>query len=153
MAALRPSTGPAAGGPSNPHSRNNPPHRNNPVVSADPDHSTEENPADLIEIILGPNKDMRNITFIMKDEDHTLGNALRYIIMKNPEVEYCGYSIPHPSEAKLNIRIQTKKTTDAVEALKKGLNDLTNVCDHVYAQFVDEIAGGRYEYDPEAKWP
>jgi DNA-directed RNA polymerase subunit L len=27
--------------------------------------------------------------------------------MKNPDVEFCGYSIPHPSEAKLNLRIQT----------------------------------------------
>lgn len=25
----------------------------------------------------------------------------------SPEVELCGYSIPHPSEAKMNIRIQT----------------------------------------------
>lgn len=46
-------------------------------------------------------------TFQIDDEDHTLGNALRYIIMKNPEVELCGYSIPHPAEAKMNLRIQT----------------------------------------------
>ena len=26
---------------------------------------------------------------------------------RSPEVELCGYSIPHPSEAKLNLRIQT----------------------------------------------
>lgn len=26
---------------------------------------------------------------------------------RSPEVELCGYSIPHPSEAKMNIRIQT----------------------------------------------
>ncbi len=27
--------------------------------------------------------------------------------MFSPEVEFCGYSIPHPSEAKMNVRIQT----------------------------------------------
>lgn len=27
--------------------------------------------------------------------------------MLSPDVELCGYSIPHPSEAKMNIRIQT----------------------------------------------
>lgn len=27
--------------------------------------------------------------------------------MGSPEVELCGYSIPHPSEAKMNLRIQT----------------------------------------------
>jgi DNA-directed RNA polymerase subunit L len=25
----------------------------------------------------------------------------------SPDVEFCGYSIPHPSEAKMNLRIQT----------------------------------------------
>ncbi len=25
----------------------------------------------------------------------------------SPDVEFCGYSIPHPSEAKMNVRIQT----------------------------------------------
>ena len=28
-------------------------------------------------------------------------------IYLSPEVEFCGYSIPHPSEAKMNVRIQT----------------------------------------------
>lgn len=63
-------------------------------------------------------------SFEFEEEDHTLGNALRYMIMKkyidppqnnafaakcpcSPEVELCGYSIPHPSEAKMNLRIQT----------------------------------------------
>ncbi|CAG8763248.1 10770_t:CDS:2, partial [Racocetra fulgida] len=53
-------------------------------------------------------KDPTSLTFSINGEDHTLGNALRYVITLNsPEVEYCGYSIPHPSEDKLNIRIQT----------------------------------------------
>ncbi|KAG8419964.1 RNA polymerase subunit AC19, variant 2 [Metarhizium acridum] len=46
-------------------------------------------------------------SFEFTDEGHTLGNALRYIIMKNPDVEFCAYAIPHPSEPKMNIRIQT----------------------------------------------
>lgn len=28
----------------------------------------------------------------------------------SPDVEFCGYSIPHPSEAKMNIRIQSYGT-------------------------------------------
>ncbi|EZF25817.1 hypothetical protein H112_01848 [Trichophyton rubrum D6] len=46
-------------------------------------------------------------SFQFEGEDHTLGNALRYVIMKNPDVEFCGYTMPHPSEAKMNLRIQT----------------------------------------------
>lgn len=75
-------------------------------------------------------------SFEFKNEDHTLGNSLRYIIMKNPDVEFCGYSIPHPSEAVMNIRIQTYKGT-ALEALEKGLNDLMDLCDVVADKFTN----------------
>lgn len=47
------------------------------------------------------------VSFQIEREDHTLGNSLRYFISKNPDVEFCGYTIPHPSETKMNIRIQT----------------------------------------------
>jgi DNA-directed RNA polymerase I and III subunit RPAC2 len=77
-------------------------------------------------------------SFEFEDEDHTLGNALRYIIMRNPAVEFCGYSIPHPSEAKMNVRIQTYEGEDgttAIEALQKGLDDLMALCDVVTEKF------------------
>ncbi|KAI9746501.1 MAG: RNA polymerase subunit AC19 [Claussenomyces sp. TS43310] len=74
-------------------------------------------------------------SFEFTGEDHTLGNALRYIIMKNPDVEFCGYSIPHPSEPKMNIRIQTYENTTAVDALDKGLDDLMDLCDVVADKF------------------
>jgi DNA-directed RNA polymerase I and III subunit RPAC2 len=74
--------------------------------------------------------------------------------MKNPDVEFCAYAIPHPSEPKMNVRIQTFGTlqqtiavaevltdalldsTTAVEALEKGLRDLQELCDVVTDQFV-----------------
>jgi len=74
-------------------------------------------------------------SFQFPDEGHTLGNALRYVIMKNPLVEFCGYTIPHPSEAKMNVRIQTYEDTTAVEALEKGLDDLMDLCDVVTEKF------------------
>ncbi|MCJ1307522.1 RNA polymerase subunit AC19 [Agyrium rufum] len=74
-------------------------------------------------------------SFEFEGEDHTLGNALRYMIMKNPEVEFCGYSIPHPSEAKMNVRIQTYDGTTALEALEKGFDDLADLCDIVTDKF------------------
>ncbi|KJK77656.1 hypothetical protein H634G_07395 [Metarhizium anisopliae BRIP 53293] len=67
-------------------------------------------------------------SFEFTDEGHTLGNALR------PDVEFCAYAIPHPSEPKMNIRIQTYSGT-AVDALKKGLVDLQDVCDVVSDEF------------------
>ncbi|CAG61912.1 uncharacterized protein GVI51_L03685 [Nakaseomyces glabratus] len=78
-------------------------------------------------------------SFQIAQEDHTLGNALRYIIMKNPEVEFCGYSIPHPSEELLNLRIQTYGNITAVDALQKGLDDLIDLCDAVKDKFVQRL--------------
>ncbi|EAT83562.2 hypothetical protein SNOG_09370 [Parastagonospora nodorum SN15] len=82
-------------------------------------------------------------SFQIDGEDHTLGNALRYIIHKNevantiysPDVEFCGYSIPHPSEAKMNLRIQTYDGVSVYSVLEKGLEDLMAMCDVVEEKF------------------
>ncbi|KAG7007996.1 tRNA N6-adenosine threonylcarbamoyltransferase [Physcia stellaris] len=74
-------------------------------------------------------------SFEIENEDHTLGNSLRYMIMKNPEVELCGYSIPHPAEAKMNLRIQTYDGTTVYDALEKGLDDLRDLCEVVVEKF------------------
>lgn len=75
-------------------------------------------------------------SFQFDNEDHTLGNALRYMIMKNPDVEFCGYSIPHPSEPKMNLRIQTYDGVSVYDVLEKGLQDLENLCDVVVDKFI-----------------
>ncbi|KAF2457196.1 DNA-directed RNA polymerase, partial [Lineolata rhizophorae] len=74
-------------------------------------------------------------SFEFSNEDHTFGNALRYIIMKNPDVEFCGYTIPHPSEAKMNLRIQTYDEVNVYDVLEKGLEDLVELCDVVTEKF------------------
>lgn len=77
-------------------------------------------------------------------------NAIR-LTTSSPDVEFCAYSIPHPSEPKMNIRIQTygKRMPSlmnlncltwiieglAVDALKKGLVDLQEMCDAVAEEF------------------
>lgn len=97
-----------------------------------------------IKILPGSSEDGTSASFQIIDEDHTLGNALRYIIMKNPEVEFCGYSIPHPSENKLNIRIQTYGNISAVEALHQGLDNLSELCGAIEDKFDDAIKAGGY---------
>ncbi|KAF2755834.1 RBP11-like subunits of RNA polymerase [Pseudovirgaria hyperparasitica] len=74
-------------------------------------------------------------SFEFAKEDHTLGNALRWIIMKNPVVEFCGYTIPHPSEARMNLRIQTYDNASVYDVLDKGLVDLMDLCDVVQEKF------------------
>ncbi|XP_001514864.2 DNA-directed RNA polymerases I and III subunit RPAC2-like isoform X1 [Ornithorhynchus anatinus] len=89
----------------------------------------------VLEMVQAAGTDGNCVTFVLHDEDHTLGNSLRYMVMKNPEVEFCGYSITHPSESKINFRIQTRGGLPAVEPFRQGLNELTDVCQHVLNKF------------------
>jgi DNA-directed RNA polymerases I and III subunit RPAC2 len=66
--------------------------------------------------------------------DHTLGNVLRHIIMRQPETDFCGYSVPHPYEPKMNVRIQTHEKP-AVDVMVKSLQDLGKVCDMLETEF------------------
>lgn len=97
-----------------------------------------------IKLMPGSSEDGTIASFQIVDEDHTLGNALRYMIMKNPEVEFCGYSIPHPSENKMNIRIQTYGDQTAVEALHKGLDDLSKLCGYIEDTFTEKVNAKDY---------
>lgn len=73
-------------------------------------------------------------TFSLTDEDHTLANAVRFTLNQDPRVLFCGYSIPHPSDARVNIRVQT--TGDpASEVLKDACQDLMLMCQHVRSTF------------------
>ncbi|KAK1357190.1 DNA-directed RNA polymerases I and III subunit RPAC2 [Heracleum sosnowskyi] len=68
-------------------------------------------------------------TFSFTDEDHTLANTLRFSLNQDPRVAFCGYSIPHPSEARVNIRVQTTGVP-ANEVLKDSCQDLLMICQH-----------------------
>ncbi|KAJ6780508.1 hypothetical protein PWT90_02984 [Aphanocladium album] len=119
-------------------------------VAEEEEEEEEEVEAQRVKILPGSTDTAASFEFI--EEGHTMGNALRYIIMKNPDVEFCAYTIPHPSEAKMNIRIQTYASANgtmaegtAIDALKKGLSDLQQVCDVV----ADEFSTKRQEFNDE----
>ncbi|KAJ5753717.1 uncharacterized protein N7511_007870 [Penicillium nucicola] len=103
------------------------------------------------QIVVLPGATETAASFQFEGEGHTMGNALRYAIMKNPAVEFCGYTIPHPSDPKMNVRIQTTDATTALEALEKGFNDLMDLCDVVTEKFTtardqyNEESGNRME--------
>ncbi|CAL5218993.1 g748 [Coccomyxa viridis] len=76
-------------------------------------------------------------TFALEDEDHTLANALRFLLNKNPHVSFVGYSIPHPSEKVVNLRIQTTGELTAVEALRQACQSLKQLCGHMRSTFTE----------------
>ncbi|KAL1509099.1 hypothetical protein ABEB36_003893 [Hypothenemus hampei] len=77
-------------------------------------------------------------TFVFEGEGHTLGNALRAIISSYPGVQFCGYTVPHPAENKMHLRIQMSHGK-AVDALKRGLEDLIKVCGITLEKFDTEF--------------
>lgn len=98
-----------------------------------------------------------NRTFCLGDEDHTLGNALRHVLIQNSKVGFAGYSVPHPSEPVVHIRVQTVETPtsgssntnasnddqthqsyNAIDALREACQTLYSQCDIVMEQ-VEEI--------------
>ncbi|XP_008292912.1 DNA-directed RNA polymerases I and III subunit RPAC2 [Stegastes partitus] len=93
----------------------------------------------VLEMVQADGADEGCVTFVLHDEDHTLGNSLRYMIMKNVDVEFCGYTITHPSESKINFRIQTRGGVPATEPLRRGLNELNDVCQHVLNTFQAKV--------------
>jgi len=85
-------------------------------------------------------KDLGMASYVFYDEDHTLGNALRYVLTKRHETQFVGYrfiitktqfllfSIPHPSENRMVIRLQCVEGKKSNEVFKKGLNCLNSLC-------------------------
>lgn len=78
-------------------------------------------------------------TFAIDNEDHTLANSLRFFLNKNPQVSFCGYSIPHPTEDLVNIRVQTTGEITAADALKTACEDCVQVCDHISTVFQQAV--------------
>lgn len=119
--------------------------KDTPMTNGTHDGETETASDDEQDLLLGgldkitllPGHSPQAASFSIEQEDHTLGNSLRYFINKNPDVEFCGYTIPHPSEAKMHLRIQIwdDSNTTVFEALRKGLEDMVEACDVVTSKF------------------
>ncbi|OAY65618.1 DNA-directed RNA polymerases I and III subunit RPAC2 [Ananas comosus] len=93
--------------------------------------------------------DLSSSTFSILDEDHTLANSVRFVLNQDPRVAFCGYSIPHPSDNKVNIRVQT--TGDpAKHVLKDGLQDLMVMCQHVTTTFENAVAEFRAKQEQKS---
>lgn len=84
----------------------------------------------LIEILADDRDDDKIKTFILHGEDHSLGNALRWVVMKDKDVQFCGYTVPHPSQREIHFRIQTYKKP-AVEVLRTALVRLRDVMENI----------------------
>ncbi|RDB30003.1 DNA-directed RNA polymerases I and III subunit RPAC2 [Hypsizygus marmoreus] len=98
-----------------------------------------------IKIMKGAEPDLSAATYQIHDESHTIGNALRWMLMKNPKVEFCGYSAPHPSENIIQVRIQMYDGLSSLTALITALSDLDNLCETVEGSYQKSLREDSYE--------
>lgn len=78
-------------------------------------------------------------TFAIGNEDHTIGNALRHVLIQNSKVEFAGYSVPHPAEPVVHIRVQTHEPTTAMQALQEACKTLHQQCELVLAKIEEKL--------------
>jgi DNA-directed RNA polymerase subunit L len=64
------------------------------------------------------------LTFEVADESHGVFNALRHILMQDPDVEYAVYNIDHPLTGKPQMTIKTKRGKRPRSVLKKAAEEL-----------------------------
>ncbi|KDQ18095.1 hypothetical protein BOTBODRAFT_29414 [Botryobasidium botryosum FD-172 SS1] len=98
-----------------------------------------------ITILSGASSDLAAATYCLHHETHTLGNALRWMIMKNPKVEFCGYSVPHPSEPKIHLRIQMYDSLSSLDALLEALNNLDELFATIGEAYTTSLNDDTYE--------
>ena len=66
--------------------------------------------------------------------------------MHSPDVEFCGYSAPHPSEDKIHLRIQMYDGKSGREALLLALDQLEEMITKTVETY-DEALGREDEYE------
>ncbi|PWN91717.1 RBP11-like subunits of RNA polymerase [Acaromyces ingoldii] len=114
-------------------------------VAMDTDQESVPGLNDKIEILKGYEKDLSAATYCLHQEDHTLGNVIRYMLMKNPQVQYCGYSNPHPSEPKIHLRIQMFDGQSSLVALKEALDNLETLFETIGSSYSKDLSEGKFE--------
>lgn len=79
---------------------------------------------------------------IFEEQGSTIGNMIQKELLKNDDVKYAGYIVPHPLEKKMKIRIITK-TKGPKEVLN---NTFSNLVEHLQEilKLTDDIQSRSY---------
>lgn len=77
--------------------------------------------------------------FTVNKEDHTLGNMIRYQLLKDPNVLFAGYKVTHPLEHKIVVRVQTTADYSPQEAFTNAITDLISELSLLEERFRDAV--------------
>ncbi len=93
-------------------------------------------------IVKNIEKNESTALFTINKEDHTFGNAVKMMLLRNPKVRYVAYRKPHPLEDKIEIKIQTNGDISPLNALREALKNLNDDIDDCLEQLNDEMQIG-----------
>ncbi|KAI0222836.1 DNA-directed RNA polymerase II subunit RPB11 [Lamellibrachia satsuma] len=79
------------------------------------------------------------VVFTVNKEDHTLGNMLTTQLLKDPQVLFAGYKIPHPLENKFVLRVQTTPEYSPQEAFTNAITDCISEISLLEERFRESI--------------
>merc|ERR1712046_318792 len=79
------------------------------------------------------------VKFIIWLEDHTLGNALRMELLRNDNVLFAGYKVPHPLDHMIELRVQTVPKSSPEAALKRAVANLRAEMKSMLDQFDEGV--------------
>ena len=76
---------------------------------------------------------------MIHDQDHTLGNCIRYQLLQDSRIRFAGYKKPHPLEEKIEIKVQTNGEVPPPDAILQSCQSLNLTLDKLLKSFQEEI--------------
>jgi len=76
--------------------------------------------------------------FVLKKEDHTLGNLLSEHLKMHPNVYMAGYKLGHPNVPELFIRVQTDGVLSPRDVFTSTCEKLIQQLDQLHQEFTRE---------------
>ncbi|KAJ3438069.1 DNA-directed RNA polymerase ii subunit rpb11 [Anaeramoeba flamelloides] len=81
-----------------------------------------------------------SMNFVIRKEDHTLGNLIRMALLEDQNVLFSGYKIPHPLSFDLHLKIQTNGQTTPTQALETSISNLKKTIKKLEKDFSDDLS-------------
>merc|ERR1739841_214326 len=76
---------------------------------------------------------------VIQDQDHTLGNCLRYQLIQDNRVVFAGYKKHHPLEEKIEIKVQTNGEIPPPDAILDSCGKLSQTLGKLVENFRQEV--------------
>lgn len=76
------------------------------------------------------------------------------VLVQNSKVDFAGYSVPHPAEPVVHVRVQTNEPTTAIQALQESCETLYKQCEFVLSKIeakLPEISEDRAQLEEKIR--